>query len=274
MKIVAHISDAHFGTEDPVIAAALLAELQGHDGPTPSLVVVSGDLTQRAKEDQFRAARTWLDALTSPYLVVPGNHDIPLYDVWNRFLHPLRRYRDLITDDLMPHHVDDELAVVGLNTAHNFTIKDGKVTIDQARAAAALLADAGDRFKMIVAHHPFVLPNGRPARDRADGAAEATPILRDAGVAIICTGHLHIAYASDTAGFRDDTREIIAVHAGTCISTRRRGEANGYNRLTLAGDVLTIQTRLWANHHFVDGAHKVYRRTDGHWRHAPESAAA
>ena len=274
MKIVAHISDAHFGTEDPVVAAALLAELQGKDGPAPSLVVVSGDLTQRAKEDQFRAARAWLDALASPCLVVPGNHDIPLYDVWNRFLHPLRRYNDIITDDLMPHHVDDELAVVGLNTAHNFTFKDGRVTTDQARAAAALLADAGDRFKMIVAHHPFVLPIGRPASERADGAAEATPILRDAGVAVICTGHLHIAYASDTAGFRDQSREIIAIHAGTCISTRRRGEANGYNRLTLDGDVLTIHTRLWANHHFVDGAHKVYRRTDGYWLHAPESAAA
>ena len=275
MKVVAHISDAHFGTEDPEVAAALADELAGRgDGPTPSLVVVSGDLTQRAKEEQFRAARTFLDALPGPYLVVPGNHDMPLYDLWSRLHHPLRRYKELITDELMPLHVDDELAVVGLDTTHSRAVKDGKVTAAQARAAAALLAAQGDRFRMVVAHHPFVLPRGVPATQRIDGADEATPILRDAGVAVICTGHLHVAYASDTAGFRDETREMIAVHAGTCISTRRRGESNGYNRLVLDGDVLTIHHRVWADHRFTEGAHKVYRRQDGYWFHAPESAAA
>lgn len=269
MKLLAHISDPHFGSEDPVIAAALAAELA-----TVSLVLVSGDLTQRAKEPQFHAARAFLDALPSPYLVVPGNHDIPLYDVWNRFLHPLDRYRTIITDDLMPHHLDDELLVVGLNTAHSFTFKHGKVTVDQATAAAALFAGHPDRFKILVCHHPFVLPSHRHPRDLVDGADAALPILRDAGVELICTGHLHIAFASDAAGFRDERREIIAVHAGTCISTRTRGEPNGYNRLVLDGDLLTIQQRVWNGQAFADGPHKTYRREAGHWLHAPDAAAA
>ena len=274
MTVVAHISDPHFGAHDPVIAAALHAELSGRTATTPAVVVVSGDLTQRAKSDQFRAARAFLDSLPAPYLVVPGNHDVPLYDLWERFAHPLRKYRQLITDELMPRHIDDELAVVGITTAHGFTMKGGHVSVAQARAAADLFAGHEERFKILVAHHPFVLPHGVPERDRVDGAADAMPILRDAGVEVICTGHLHVAHASDAAGFRDEQREIVAVHAGTCISTRLRGETNGYNRLILDGDVLTIAQRVWAEDRFADGPHKTYRRQAGHWRHAPDAAAA
>ncbi len=274
MKILAHISDPHFGTEDPAVAAALLDDLNGRTSVTPALVTVSGDLTQRAKDDQFRAARAWLDRLAAPWLAVPGNHDVPLYDVASRFLQPFRRYRKHFGDELMPHYLDDEVAVVGINTAHSFTFKDGKVTPEQARAAAARFTLAGDdRFKVLIAHHPFVLPTGRPEHERVDGAATAVPILEAAGVAVICTGHLHIAFASDTAGFRSDDREIVAVHAGTCISTRRRGEPNGYNRLIIDGDTLTIHQRVWDATRFIDGPHKTYQRTAGHWRHAPDRAA-
>lgn len=268
MKIVAHISDPHFGTESPAALAALLDDLAGRTTAAPSLVVVSGDLTQRARAHQFRAARAFLDGLTQPYLVVPGNHDIPLYNVWDRFLNPLDRYRELITGELMPHHVDDEVVAVGLTTAHGFTFKDGKVTTEQARAAAARFAAHPGRFKILVCHHPFVLPAGRPASERVDGADAALPILRDAGVEVICTGHLHIAFSSDAAGFRDATREIIAVHAGTCISTRTRGEPNGYNRMVIDGDTLTIHHRVFDGARFVDGLEKTYRRREGHWLHA------
>jgi 3',5'-cyclic AMP phosphodiesterase CpdA len=274
VKVVAHLSDPHFGSESPAVAAALLDELAGRTASLPSLVVVSGDLTQRAKESQFHAARAFLDALAPPYLVVPGNHDIPLLDLWNRFRHPLERYTRIITRDLMPQHVDDELVVVGLNTAHSFTVKDGKVTAAQVAAAAAVFAAHPDHFKILVCHHPFVVPARRDPGERVDGADAALPVLRDAGVELICTGHLHIAFASDAAGFRDARREIIAVHAGTCISTRTRGEPNGYNRLLLDGDTLTIQQRIWDGARFADGPHKTYRRRDGHWLHAPDAAAA
>jgi predicted phosphodiesterase len=274
MKLVVHLSDPHFGTENPAIVKALAAELDGTTGDVPSLIVISGDLTQRAKEEQYKAARAWLDGLPAPYVVVSGNHDVPLYDLWDRFVHPLERYRKHISADPMPTYVDDELAVVGIHTAHGFTFKDGRITMPQALAAASFLAAQGDRFKILVAHHPFVLPAGRPARDRVDGADEALPILQDAGVTMICTGHLHVTHSTDIGGFRDETREIVAVHAGTCLSTRLRGEANSYNRLVLDGDELTIRQRTWAHHGFIDGAHKTYRRTDGRWRHAPDAVTA
>lgn len=274
MTLIAHVSDPHFGTEHPAVAAALLAELRGETADRPGLVLVSGDLTQRAKDEQFAAARAFLDAMAAPYLVVPGNHDIPLYDLWSRLHHPLRRYRAHITDELMPLHADDDVAAVGLCTAHGLTIKDGKVTVAQALAAAELLAAHPARFKIVVAHHPFVVPAARPASERVDGADAATPILRDAGVDVICSGHLHLAYSSDAAGFRDETRAIVAVHAGTCMSSRTRGEPNGYNRLLVDGDTLTIHQRTWAGDRFVPGPHKTYRKVDGRWRHAPEPATA
>ena len=105
----------------------------------PDLVVVSGDLTQRARIEQFKEARRFLDSLPSPQIVVPGNHDVPLYDVLSRFARPLARYRRYITEDLEPFYADDEIAVLGLNTARSLTIKGGRINEAQfARARGRL----------------------------------------------------------------------------------------------------------------------------------------
>lgn len=273
MKVLAHVSDPHFGTEDRAVHDALLADLDGHTGSTPALILVSGDLTQRARTEQFRAARQFLDQLTAPYLVVPGNHDVPLYDLVSRFHHPLRKYKQHITDDLMPTFLDDDVAVVGLTTPHGWTVKSGKITAEQVRAAAAWFEGAGDRIRIVVAHHPFSLPDGRSPSDLVEGAAMARPILEAAGVTLICTGHLHLAFSTDTVGFRSEDREIVNIHAGTCMSTRVRGEPQGYNRLKLDGDSLTLQTRIWNQQRFVDGPMKLYRRSHGRWRKDAEQAA-
>ena len=104
MTLVIHISDPHFGQADPVVAEALLAELNALE---PDLIAISGDLTQRARRSQFEAARAWLDRLFAPYLVVPGNHDIPMFDVIRRFAAPRERYMQYISSDLGPCYVDD-----------------------------------------------------------------------------------------------------------------------------------------------------------------------
>lgn len=260
MRTIAHISDLHFGTEDPEVAAELLAELDGSRGARPSLVAVSGDLTQRARPEQFRAARQFLDRLQGPSLVVPGNHDVPLYDVVTRLLRPLSRYRAAITRDLMPLFVDDEVAVIGINTAHGRTIKDGRVTREMASAVRSRLATIDVGWKVLVAHHPFVLPDGAHERDRVDGAAEALPVLEDAGVQLLLTGHLHIAYTSDPIAFRSDDRAIVAAHAGTCMSRRLRGEPNGYNVIELDGEELRIFHRTWDGERFADARTRTYHR--------------
>jgi len=258
MKVVAHISDPHFGTEDPRVLAGLVADLDGRTAPLPSLVALSGDLTQRARTEQFRASRAFLDALPCPYLVVPGNHDVPLYNVLRRFLDPLGGYRAAITDDLAPTYQDDEIAVVGIATAHGFTRKSGRVSATQLAAASTAFRAADSRWKILVAHHPFVGPEVAKD-DLVEDADAALAAFRSAGVNVMLTGHLHISF-SDDAAMRDDEHRIVAVHAGTCTSTRTRGEPNNYNRITFDGDQVTVLVRAWDGHAFVDGDEKSYRR--------------
>lgn len=263
MRTIAHISDLHFGTEDPALAAALLAELDGTTRPKPSLVAVSGDLTQRARPEEYRAARAWLARLPVPAVVVPGNHDVPLYDVVERLARPLARWRAAMGDELMPCVADEEVAVVGINTAHGLTVKGGRITAATAQAARDRLAPLRASWKVLVAHHPFTLPAGGDRADVARGAAEALPILEDAGLDLILTGHLHIAYTSDPIAFRSSDHAIVAAHAGTCMSRRLRGEPNGYNVITLLGDELTITNRVWDGERFTDGRERTYLRGAG-----------
>jgi 3',5'-cyclic AMP phosphodiesterase CpdA len=255
MRTLVHLSDPHFGTEDPAIVAALLAELAA---TAPDLVAISGDLTQRARPEQFAAARRFLDQLRIPRIVVPGNHDVPLYDVVSRLLRPLARYREHITEDLAPSYHDAELAVAGVNTAHGLTGKGGRITGEQLTTICTQLGEHASQWKVVVAHHPFVVPDG-VHEDLVEGAEDALPRLERCGVDVILTGHLHVPFSADV-GFRSADRKLVAVHAGTCMSTRLRGEPNSYNRLAFDGNRLTIVPRVWDGRGFVDGASKRYDR--------------
>lgn len=250
-KLVAHISDAHFGSHDAIIASRLLAELNEHY----DLIAISGDLTQRGRVEQFEAARMWLDQLARPYLVVPGNHDVPLYDVVTRFFAPRDRYLQFIDDDLEPCYVDDDVAVCGIDTTKTFTIRHGRVTHEQIARVAGRLAEHPRQWKVVVAHHPFFVPVGYES-ERVEGAEASLPILEDAGVDLILTGHLHV----QTIAGRNEHHTIIAAQAGTCMSTRLRGEAQSYNQLRFDGNQLTIVQRIWDGGRFVDGASKSYLR--------------
>jgi 3',5'-cyclic AMP phosphodiesterase CpdA len=265
VKIIAHISDPHFGRDIPEVAAGLLAELNGLTAPRPSLIAISGDLTQRARRSQFREARAFLDQLIAPYLVVPGNHDIPMYDVVHRFLSPMSRYERFISKDMTPFYEDDEMVVCGMNTAHGHTIKDGIVRADQLATVCKRFALHPKRWKLLVAHHPFVVPRQIAHEFLVDGADEAVPKLVAVKVDIILTGHLHVSYAHapDAAGYRSEDHSILGVNAGTCVSNRHRGEPNSYNRLEINGDMITIVNRQWNGTQFVDGPEKAYRHGRG-----------
>jgi 3',5'-cyclic AMP phosphodiesterase CpdA len=125
------------------------------------VVVVSGDLTQRARTEEFKAARAWLDTLPGPQIVVPGNHDIPLYNVASRFLTPLRKYTRYVTLDWR-RNMDEEIAILGINTARSLTFKDGRVNKEQLAQMRQRMQAAGpDHTRIIVTHHPFDLPELR-----------------------------------------------------------------------------------------------------------------
>jgi 3',5'-cyclic AMP phosphodiesterase CpdA len=228
MRTLVHLSDLHFGRVDQALLGPLreLVERIAAD-----VVVISGDLTQRAKEEEFEAARAFLDSLPGPQIIVPGNHDISLYNVFRRFVKPLDRYRRYITDDLDPVYIDDEIAVVGVNTARSLTIKDGRVSHEQVAAIRERLNGVGpDVTRIVVTHHPFDLPDSFEKRDLVVRAPMAMEVFAETGVDILMAGHMHASHAGSTAArYQIDEYAALVIQAGTATSTRGRGEVNSFN---------------------------------------------
>jgi 3',5'-cyclic AMP phosphodiesterase CpdA len=270
MKTLAHISDLHFGKEVPAVAEALVEDLRA---VAPALTVVSGDFTQRARRKQFMAARDYLARLPHPQLVVPGNHDVPLFDVLRRFLAPLKRYCRFISRELNPTFSDDELLVVGLNTARSFTWKNGRISVEQIAALQGRLEDGGLRVKVVVTHHPFIPPPGDVGIDLVGRATRAITVLDKCNVDLLLAGHLHRGYAGDIrTHYPAARRAMIAAQAGTAISHRlREGEANAYNLIKLERKLITIEVRAWNGTAFAPLRHTIYDRADDGW-HPRETA--
>ena len=268
MRLVAHISDLHFGTEDRQIEKALLKELCAWRDL--SLVLVSGDLTQRARSSQFRAARDFLDRLPVRHLVVPGNHDVPLYDMVRRFAAPLRRFATYINSDLDPFFEDAELAVLGLNTARSLTWKSGRISYAQIDLIRSTLAKvSSDKFKVVFTHHPFIPPPGESHAgiELVGRARAALPVLDQVGVDLLLAGHLHLGYSGDVRTFYPTARRsIIVAQAGTAISRRLRSEPNGYNLLRLSKDQIAIEVRRWDGAAFRAERDVEYCVVGSEWR--------
>ncbi len=260
--VVVHLSDLHFGREDPHVTSALLDDLQRLD---PDLVVVSGDLTQRARRGQFRKARTFLEAIPFPRLVVPGNHDVPLFNLAARLFDPLGGYRRFITDDLCPIFTTPELVVVGIDTTRPTTLKDGRIVeSDIARVADVLGRAPAAATRIVVGHHPFDAPN-ESRRDAVETAVLAA--LTRAGADVLLTGHLHVSYTGHTAHrYNVDGRAAIVVEAGTATSTRLREQANAFNVLQLESTAIVVDCHEWRDSRFTVVDSQRFRRTDvGGW---------
>jgi 3',5'-cyclic AMP phosphodiesterase CpdA len=245
MRTLVHLSDLHFGRTDPAIIQPLIA-LVGTIAP--DVVVVSGDLTQRARSEQFKEARRFLDALPTPQIVVPGNHDVPLYNILRRFRKPLEKFRRHISDDVEPEYLDNEIAVLGINTARSLTVKDGRVNEQQIERIRARLRTLDRRIiKIIVTHHPFDLPEHYD-EDRLVGRAPiAMNMFASSGVDLLLAGHLHASHAGSTAArYKIDDYSALVVQAGTATSTRGRGESNSFNVIRAEPLRIVIQRYSWS----------------------------
>jgi 3',5'-cyclic AMP phosphodiesterase CpdA len=270
MRTIAHISDMHFGRTDPAVVEGLVVDLASR---SPSLIVNSGDFTQRARAWQYRAAAAFMSRVPAPQLCVPGNHDIPLYDLIRRFCFPLQFYRRHITPDLRPLYKDDEMVVMGLNTARSFTLsldgfwKDGRISQEQLLDIRSHMNDLPPAlFKVVVTHHPFIPPPGQRLHGVIHGAAKALAEMEACGVDLVLAGHLHQGYSGDVrTHYEAVKRSILSVQAGTATSTRRRGQANVYNWITLEPSHLTLEVRAWGGSTFEAQTVTHFHRVDGAW---------
>lgn len=265
MILLAHVSDLHFGAHTPAVVEGLRAEL---DSIRPALLVVSGDLTQRARRLQFSAARRFLDSIPCPKLVVPGNHDIPLFDLARRFLWPLARYRQHFGPDVDPFLATDGLAVLGLNTARSNTWKDGRLSLAQVeRIRQALCPLPPGAVKVVVTHHPFLPPPWDPSPPLVGRAALALRAAEDCGVDLLLAGHLHHGYTGDVRSHHVDVRRsILVAQAGTATSRRVRDEPNSYNLIRVEPQRIGFGLRVWDGRSFRETGFVEYARAGSDWR--------
>lgn len=266
MKTLVHLSDLHFGRIDLALVDPLRRAVVDMK---PDLVAISGDFTQRARRSQFAAAREFLDSLDVPTLVVPGNHDIPLFDVAERFAAPLSRYREYISPNLEPTHEDDEMIVIGVNTARSLTWGEGRISEAQVdRVVGRLSQVPPSLLRIIVTHHPFDIPPGVEQKRLLGRSMMAMAKLAKANADLFLSGHLHISHVSHAAErYQLNGHSALIVQAGT-VSTRSRGEQPSFNVLRMQRPEIVLERYAWdtASSQFDIVAANAYRHDDRGWK--------
>jgi 3',5'-cyclic AMP phosphodiesterase CpdA len=270
MARLIHLSDLHFGAHEPDMVDAVEASINSEK---PDLVVISGDFTQRARTEQFRDACEFLTRLRDSgheVLGVPGNHDVPLYDVLRRFLSPLTRYKRFIDETLCPYHELPGVAVLGINTARSLTFSDGRISHEQMDFIREAFGRADPKaMRVLVTHHPlFALPVGETGEvARAVGRSElALDAIADCGVDVLLAGHHHAAATHSARELATRAGPALVIQAGTATSHRLRDQKQSFNRIEIAGEEVTLTVHAWLDDEFVAADAQRFRREGDHWR--------
>jgi 3',5'-cyclic AMP phosphodiesterase CpdA len=276
MARIIHLSDLHFGAHDEALVESVDWEV---DELKPDLIVISGDFTQRARTEQFRQACEFLAAMRErghEVLGVPGNHDVPLYDVLRRFLSPLARYRRFIDESLCPFIELPGVAVLGINTARSLTFKDGRINKDQVEFIRETFARTpSGSMRILVTHHPlFALTVGGEV-ERAIGRQElALDAVEESGVDMLLAGHNHHASSQDASDLVTRAGGVLVVQAGTVTSTRVREQEQSFNVIDIGEGSATIAVHAWNGDAFRPSDARAYEWRDGKWllRKMPQPA--
>ena len=276
MARIVHLSDLHFGAHEERLVEAVDWQV---DKLKPDLVVISGDFTQRARTEQFREACRFLEQLRErghEVLGVPGNHDVPLYDVMRRFLSPLARYRRFIDDNLCPFVELPGIAVLGINTARSFTFKDGRVNRDQVAFIRETFARTpSESFRVLVTHHPLLALEVGGELDRPIGRQElALDAVEEAGVDMLLAGHNHHASSQDASDLVTRAGGVLVVQAGTATSYRVREQEQSFNCIDVGQGAATITVHGWNGDQFLPNDSRRYEWVEGRWKISKTEEAA
>ena len=266
MARLVHLSDLHFGAHDETLVEAVEAKI---DRLRPDLIIVSGDFTQRARTEQFKEACHFLEKLRDSgheVLGVPGNHDVPLYDVLRRFLSPLTRYRRFIDETLCPFIELPGVAVLGINTARSLTFKDGRISEEQVEFIRETFSRTDpNAVRVLVTHHPLLAVPVGEGVERAVGRQElALDAVEKAGVDLLLAGHAHHAATLEDLVTR--AGGALVVQAGTATSTRVREQEQSFNTIDIADGCVTITVNAWTDDDFRPSDAQRYEWQEGRWR--------
>ena len=257
-----HLSDIHFGGENTLAVGAFLAFAAQ---TSFDLIVLSGDITQYGKTEEFAAAAAWLGLLPGPQLAVPGNHDTPWMGLPERLVAPFYRYARAIGPPSETNYVSPGLVVHGLNTARGWQIRlnwsKGAVSRPQVRRAVRRLSAAPtEAIRVVVCHHPLVEFIGEPMTARVRGGRFAASLLSEANIDLVLTGHLHAPFVQPLP-FGD--LQTYAVGAGT-LSLRERGEPPSFNILDIDADQVRVTAMAWDGRAFDPARHWSFQLRHRH----------
>ncbi len=279
MTTLLHLSDLHFGKMFlPEVAEAVVRQSREIE---PDVVVVSGDLTQRAKAHEFQEAAAYLDRFDCPVVVTPGNHDVPFYRLWERLVTPYRNYRQHICPELNTVTDVADLRIVALNSSRRLTFTNGRIRRWQLEFASETLEAAGDWVgRIVVTHHHLAPPPDFQGGNVMPHARRALQRFTQLGVDLILAGHMHRAYIGNSLDFFPgdlQRRGIVIAQCGTTTSSRGRGREelrNTFNLIKIDERIIRVAHHAWvrdlarfmpiSEHFFPRGRTEYFDTTLGH----------
>jgi len=246
---IAHLSDLHFGAASDAAVTALHDDLSKRQ---PERVIITGDLTQDGRKKEFEEARAFLSAIGAQTFIIPGNHDLPVRNLWARFVSPYNRFQTYIADAVDPVFRSDRLLLIGLNSARRAALdlnwSYGRLSRRQIDDAVRHLQNAGPAaLKIVATHHPFIRGEGRAGARIVGRGAEAMKAFAGNGLDIILSGHVHNSRAELVSA---GSGNIVVIQAGTATSLRTRGEPPSYNIVRGGASRIEVETIAFENGEF------------------------